>query len=297
MSAEAHQCQLDAELREFIQLGFNDISKMGESLARAPELLFRKLGGDNETALQYLCVENQIEAVKFLIARGADVNTRRSFGDSPLYDVAGLNNVEMTKLLLEKGADPSAADINGDSILHHIAQPPTHPEIVELLISAGASMEARNTFEETPLHSAVQWSNLIVVEKLLQAGADANARDMMGETPLHLLSDKGLPWFFDLLLTHGAKLHGIADDGRTVLHNAAWMLQERYVEKLLSDGLDSSAKDKEGNIPADYVRMSLERIDEKERDQKPPVSLLDQMRQPQPGERDKALRILRLLGA
>ncbi len=61
-----------------------------------------------ETALHFLAVENELDAVQWLVYRGADVNTRSDFGDTPLLEAAQLGYVEMCRLLLENGAEISA---------------------------------------------------------------------------------------------------------------------------------------------------------------------------------------------
>ncbi len=57
-----------------------------------------------ETALHFLAVENQLEAVEMLHERGADINTVNDCGGTPLSDAASLGCVEMVQILLERGA-------------------------------------------------------------------------------------------------------------------------------------------------------------------------------------------------
>jgi len=61
------------------------------------------------TPLHYAAMEDRIEVVRLLIARGADVNARHepTAGDTPLAAVAGRCSLEMARLLVEAGADPT----------------------------------------------------------------------------------------------------------------------------------------------------------------------------------------------
>jgi uncharacterized protein len=60
-----------------------------------------------------------------------------------------------------------------------------YPEMVEILVENGASLDARDSGGGSPLHTAAEHPELIdVMEKLLQLGADVNARDTGGRTPL-----------------------------------------------------------------------------------------------------------------
>src|SRR6185295_9897242 len=57
------------------------------------------------TALSYACDRANVELVKLLVERGADVNAKDTFyGEVPLGWALGKGNVEIVKLLLDKGA-------------------------------------------------------------------------------------------------------------------------------------------------------------------------------------------------
>ena len=54
----------------------------------------------------------------------------------------------------------------------------SNPEVIELLLKAGADIEARNGDGETPLMNAAENNeNAKVIEALLKAGANAKAKN------------------------------------------------------------------------------------------------------------------------
>ena len=57
-------------------------------------------------------------------------------------------------------------------------------ESVDLLVRAGANVNARNDYSATPLSLACTNGNAAMVEKLLAAGANPNLNAASGETPL-----------------------------------------------------------------------------------------------------------------
>ena len=59
-------------------------------------------------------------------------------------------------------------------------------QAVDLLLTAGADIEAGNSQGETPLHIMVNRKRLACAVALLSHGADVNALGMDNETPLHM---------------------------------------------------------------------------------------------------------------
>jgi ankyrin repeat protein len=120
----------------------------------------------NETALHYLAIEGFNDAVQFLLAHGADVNTVNEFGDSPLSDMAVLGRDDIATILLNAGADPN-----------------------------GALIQDR----ERPIHAAARKGNVGLLKLLLDAGADARYVTHLRETIFDAL-DEAAPQDRDRIL-------------------------------------------------------------------------------------------------
>lgn len=58
-------------------------------------------------------------------------------------------------------------------------------DVVEYLLLAGASIQARDDGGLHPLHNACSFGHSDVVRLLLEAGANPNTRDNWNYTPLH----------------------------------------------------------------------------------------------------------------
>jgi Ankyrin repeats (3 copies)/Ankyrin repeat len=71
-----------------------------------------------------------------------------------------------------------------DTALHSAARF-GRADLADLLIAAGANVEAPNEYDEQPLHTAATYGRASVVKLLLSSGADVNARGPGGKTPLH----------------------------------------------------------------------------------------------------------------
>ena len=71
-----------------------------------------------------------------------------------------LDNTEIAKFLIEKGADVNTKSRDGSTPLHSAAFL-GHTEIAELLIQKGAEVSPKNYRDETPLDaSVVDWRPL-----------------------------------------------------------------------------------------------------------------------------------------
>ena len=77
--------------------------------------------------------KGEIETVKKFIEYGTNVNEKLN-GMTPLMYAARYNNVEMIKMLLEKGADISIKDSHGNTAIKH-AEAPNAKEAIAYLKS------------------------------------------------------------------------------------------------------------------------------------------------------------------
>jgi ankyrin repeat protein len=59
-----------------------------------------------------------LDVVKYLVEKGADVKAANNYGNTPLHLAADNCNLDIVKYLLEKGADVKAANKVGNTPLH-----------------------------------------------------------------------------------------------------------------------------------------------------------------------------------
>lgn len=124
------------------------------------------------------------------------------------------------------------------------------PQIVEILISEGASVEALTSDGSRPLHLAASYGSLRIMNILLDAGADVEVKAGDGKTPLHIAAGKGYPRIVRILLSAGAEVNARDIRQATPLHLAGWERRdESVVGALLEWGADRTAKDSTGQIP------------------------------------------------
>src|SRR5215467_6389382 len=123
---------------------------------------------------------------------------------------------DVEELLPAKGSD-----VNGATALHYAAYKDRN-DVVQLLLAAGANVNAKDRFSCTPLHYAVRWGrNKAVAESLLGRKAKVNTKDICGETPLHWVAVFWHKDVAELLLANKADVNAKTKNGDTPLHLAA----------------------------------------------------------------------------
>ena len=110
----------------------------------------------------------------------------------------------------------------------HIASRCGYMEIVELLITAGASVDVPDELGETALFRSVEGGHLSIMKLLLDSGADVRVKNKAGLTALHLAACFGRMKMFDSLVRNGCSPNAVSekvykdwDGGRTPMHYAA----------------------------------------------------------------------------
>jgi uncharacterized protein len=122
------------------------------------------------------------------------IDARDGDGATPLMRAAHVGDLPAVRALLAAGADVNAADPQGWTALgkavYNADLDRGFADVVQVLIDAGASVEAPIGYGIRPLMLAAGYGETAVVEVLLDAGADVLARNDGGLTALMMVKEK-----------------------------------------------------------------------------------------------------------
>jgi ankyrin repeat protein len=147
---------------------------------------------------------NQSEQLERALAGGADPNFVDPRGPTPLGFAAGKGQRELVEMLLRYKADANLADPEGMTPLMYAR---AHPEVLKLLVDAGAKLDLRDQSGMTALLWAVVGENAdAAVAVLLKAGANPSDRQGEGIPAISIAAKEGKVGTIRELATAGADL-------------------------------------------------------------------------------------------
>ena len=93
------------------------------------------------------------------------------------------------------------------------------------------------------------------------SASDVNWKDQNGKTLLHYAAWKGHKEIAELLIANGADVNAKDDKGGTSLHVAALEGHKEVAELLIAKGADMNAKIEDGDTPLDLAKGHPETAD------------------------------------
>jgi ankyrin repeat protein len=149
--------------------------------------------------------DGEIAQIKSIVDGGCDPNVSHpTIGHTPLYNACIGDHLDAVKLLIACGADPnrrltyhSPVDgrIEKDIAVLMVAR---SEGVIDALIGAGADPNARDAQGRTALMRMVLAGNVEAVEALLRAGADSQLKNSRGLTAGDIVRDR-LQWLRESL--------------------------------------------------------------------------------------------------
>lgn len=190
--------------------------------------------------------EGDYNKVAKLLKAGADVNATGDYGNSALAVAAENGHEEIVKLLLENHALVDAREAGGTTPLMWAAS----ADIVELLLHAGADINAVDRDGRSVLYHALARPNIYVIQSLLENGANIDTPSSKGDNPLIIAAHLGDEELVMLLLTSPnprmieraiAGFNAIERTHRPT-KDIRWLLKQAFITQLVQDQMNRIAE-------------------------------------------------------
>lgn len=127
--------------------------------------------------------DEDVDQVKYCIAKGADVNATDSYGFTALWHATILPSNKCVIALLDAKADINKCGPQKWTSIHRAAIQ-NSVECLKTLIQRGANVNVLIDTGQSPLHWAAWNCNLVTVQLLVNAGAAVDRPSDNGNTPL-----------------------------------------------------------------------------------------------------------------
>ena len=164
---------------------------------------------------------DDLAALVELIPSTTDINASDKATDTSALAYAIANsNLNMVNILISAGASPNSVNQQGETPLMHLRSD-APVEFVHKLIELGFDVKARDNSGRSVLMTIARSSNLAVVKELIDAGAKIDERDNHGLTVLMSAAENSDVSILKLLIKAGAALNQENDDGASALLIAA----------------------------------------------------------------------------
>jgi ankyrin repeat protein len=229
------------------------------------------------TPLAYALAQRntEMEVIKLLVEKGADVNATDTQGLTPLTSILTKSNnkqvLETAKYLMEHGADINAKTKNGMHVFEWIVARNANiaPEILKFLIEKSNKIDWSKSQERHPIKWVIEnyYSNEPLdslkdyIKFFIANGADINSRDRNSNNSpfLFFLYKHGGKQhdLFMFLVECGADIREVDGSGNSVLHIISFCVNVdiRIVKYLVENGANVNAKNFGSSTPLHSVAM------------------------------------------
>jgi len=193
-------------------------------------------------------MQSDVNRIEQLLKSGADINEPGGrYGETALMAASRKGNFDIVKLLISKGADVNAKGTYGDTALI-AASWGCQLDIVKYLIEKNAKINEKNkSYGSTALNIvAGDCDDARIIRQLLDNGADLNIKNNGGDSPFFSAVKHGNVNSIAMLLETGAYINERNKNGYTALMIATLKDNKSAAAFLIDKHIDINAKNDSG---------------------------------------------------
>ena len=173
------------------------------------------------TCLSWAAQRGDAPAVNLLLEHNADPNIATPRGMTPLHFAVEALTPTCIAPLLAHGADPFAVDHGMHTTLHFAVSYHDDEEYLLPILRVGADLNAKTTYDYTPLIFAICKGRIRAATCFLDHGADINLVGQYGQSPVQYAVEYNSHACLRLLLDRGADCTVLCEGPSPTLIHAA----------------------------------------------------------------------------
>ena len=190
-------------------------------------------------------------ALHLVAALGFSAAIAGSYED--FFQAMSRDDAAAVRTLIRRGVDANSRDPQGQTALYLALQAGNFQAAGALLAEPTLDVDAVNSADETALMIAALKGRTDWSRRLLERGAQVNKP---GWSPLHYAASGPEPAVVQLLIERGAEVDAASPNRSTPLMMAARYGSEASVDLLLARGADPKARNDRGLDAADFARLA-----------------------------------------
>lgn len=264
------QENIDRDLSDalFKAISNGDCKSAGFIIDRKPEIIEMK-NIHPISPLEFAIINRNPKMVRFLVSKGAKINTLNSYGSTPLHLALQYSTEEIASFLISRGADVNKKNSAGMTPIFSVQ----NLKAAKMLVKAGAKVNIKDDYGRSPLFLI---RDRKTAEFFISKGMKVNDSDKFVKSPLHYRCRTGEKYFnivsydlgikelyipddlgvIQLLIKNGAQINPPDKQGNTPLFGVH---KEEIAAILLDNGAEVNARNNYGEIPlhsADDVKVA-----------------------------------------
>jgi len=192
---------------------------------------------------------SNMEAIKYILQKGCNINKKNSAGMSPLLEACKIQNFEIIDLLIENGANINEKNNEGSDCLYFASISNNLELVIYLVENKNINVNNLNNFGENVLFSLTNEKYFNIIKYLISKNINLNCKDKHGKNILMEMSMENVIPIVEYLINLGMNINEKDNFGWTPLIYTCENQNIDLSKYLIHNGANVNDLDNNNNSP------------------------------------------------